>query len=222
MAALGAGTPSGAGEAALVFVTPAHVTRARAGLGVVLLLFGLLVTVVPGLAAGDAFHPGLPGGVIVTRVVPAQASATAPPSGDRSFRVSLPLVTADGETRVRQGGPAIALNQTLAFTFTFGPPPGSSLTDLVLHEPGWTAAALGLVLAPLVFVWWRRRGVPFARVVGIACSLAAGAAVGALVFESRARFSDAEGGVWWTLPLGAALMGAAFLVAPAPERRGDE
>ena len=221
MDALGAATPSGAGEAALIFVTPSHVTRARARLGVVLLLLGLLVTVVPGLAAGDAFRPGVPGAVVVTPVVPAQSSATAPPSGAVCFRT----VAADRTVRVRmvrQDGTAIALNQGVVFTFSIGPPPRSSLTDLVLHEAGWTAAALGLVVAPFLFVWWRRRGVPFARVVGIACSLAAGAAVGALVFESRARFSDAAGGVGWTMPLGAALMGAAFVVAPAPERRGDE
>jgi hypothetical protein len=210
--------PSGAGEAALTVATPSRRMRARATFAVVLLLLGLLVTVVPGLAAGDEFRRGLPGVVVVTPVVPAQSSAPAPPSGELCFRV----LTADRTVRVRNGGPAITLNQTLAFTITSGPPTGSSLTDLVLHEAGWTTAALGLVIAPLLFVWWQRRGVSFARMLGIACSLAAGAAVGALVFESRARFSDAEGGNWWTLPLGAALMGAAFVVAPAPGRRSDE
>jgi hypothetical protein len=211
--------PSGAGEAALTVATPSRRMRARARLAVVLLLLGLLVASVPGLAVGDEFlsagsfgawvridegpqGPGPPGPAPQKSPAWRWVRASPAPPHVGSF------VRFNADRRAFWSVPTV--------------PPPLSMTNLVRHEAAWTAAALALVVTPLLFAWWRRRGASFGRGVGIACSLAGGAAVGALVLEAHSRYADAQGGVWWTVPLGGALMGAAFLVAPPPTRAGDD
>lgn len=176
--------------------------RVRARFAVVLLLLGLAVASVPGLAAGDAFRPGT---VIysVSRGPFTWVAAQRPTQNAFTVDVTTPRVE---------------------HTFRIYPrsPWRSSLPDLVLHETGWTAAAVALLaLAPL-FAWWRRAGLTFGRVAGVASSAAAAASVCLLVLVPRADTFESAGGVWWTVPLGAVLMGAAFAVAPAPVPRRDD
>jgi hypothetical protein len=98
----------------------------------------------------------------------------------------------------------------------------STLCDLVAFEPGWTAAAAALLAMAPLYVWWRRSGVPFARVVGVAACVAAAAAVCVFVLVPESDHEQAIGGCWWTMPLGGLLMAAAFCVAPAPARARDD
>jgi hypothetical protein len=207
-------------DAAVSTAHPAGRTRTRAA--VALLVVGMLVASVPGLAVGDEFLSGGSLGAWVRLDDPGQGPRPAgtatwsiqPAPRWRGFRVS-PAPPEDGSF--------VRFNAVRsAFWSVPTVPPPLSMTNLVRHEAGWTAAALALVVTPLLFAWWRRRGASFGRGVGIACSLAGGAAVGALVLEAHARYGDAQGGVWWTVPLGALLMGAAFVVAPAPGRALDD
>lgn len=103
----------------------------------------------------------------------------------------------------------------------FGPfPEGTSAIDLIRSDTAWAVVAAALALVPLLFGWWRRADVGFARTAGITCAVAASASVVALV-ASIPDQSHLPVGVWWTVPLGGALMAAAFVVAPAPRRRDE-
>jgi hypothetical protein len=97
---------------------------------------------------------------------------------------------------------------------------GTSALDLVRTEVAWAAIAASLGVVSLLFGWWRRDGFPFARWAGVGCSMAAAVSVIALVASMRG-LSDVPSGNWWTVPLGGALMAAAFVVAPAPRVRDE-
>jgi hypothetical protein len=97
---------------------------------------------------------------------------------------------------------------------------GTSALDLIRSEVEWAIVAASLGLVPVLFGWWRRAGVGFARTGGVGVSVAAAASVIALVGSMRG-LSDLPAGVWWTVPLGGALMAAAFLVAPTPRVRDE-
>jgi len=206
--ATGAGSTGGA--------APTLRARIRTRVAVVLLLLGLAVAVMPGLAAGDAFRPSAWICVGSWRLPFPPTAAPSSGAAPTKYSIEGEEVTIEligGATNIRAKG-SIRIVGT-----PFG---RSSLIDLVLHEAGWTAAAVALLaLAPL-FVWWRRAALTFGRVAGIASSVAAAASVCLLVLVPRANPPEFVGGVWWTVPLGAVLMGAAFVVAPAPVPRRDD
>jgi hypothetical protein len=214
---MGAGPPSGAGDVAPVVEQAPRRTRIRARLGVVLLLLGLAVAAVPGLAAGDDFLPRSWTGTGCVQIP--LPFAGAPTTGPGPFLIR---ASGDGLSATTSAG-AITIQASGTFTITGWPFVHSSLTGLVLHEPGWTAAAIALLSMVPFYGWWRRGGLSFGRAAGVAACVAAAAGVCVLTLAAPTGSVDvAVGAVWWTVPFGAALMGAAFLVAPAPERRGDE
>ena len=98
--------------------------------------------------------------------------------------------------------------------------PGTSAEYLVRVDGGWAAVAISLALAPFLFGWWRLAGAGFLRIAGTGCAVAAGASAFAFVASMRG-VSNLPDGVWWTVPLGGALMAAAFLVAPPPRVRDE-
>ena len=198
---------------------PAGRTRLRARLGVVLLVIGLLVAAVPGLVAGNAFFP--------------RAWLRA-----GSFEIPLPLAGwSPGSTRPQmidvsgdeiqvssngsRGRETITITGNASISITGAPFAPSRLTDLVLYEPGWTAAAIAVLLGVPLYIWWRRGGLSFGRAAGVAMCVAAAAAVCLLVLVPETDGPRGRG-IWWTVPLGASLMATAFVVAPAPERRVDD
>ena len=96
-----------------------------------------------------------------------------------------------------------------------------SLFDLMRFEHAWTVAMATLALAPGVFLWWRWSGARFARVVGAACCAVACLAVCALAFTHPYFGNDNRGWTWCAVPVGGALMAAAFLAAPTPRVRDE-
>jgi hypothetical protein len=191
--------------------------RRRGRWAIVLLLIGLLAAVVPALVAGSRsrtvvylFRTG--NGSTPPRAIVMTTDSPTP----EIYRVTgddLSVDTNDGVVRIR-GSANLALTTT-------GMPPWTSVVDLVQHDAGWAAAAASIALAPLLFLWWRRAATAFVRVAGIACCAAAGVSVCALVLFRADGAPPVDGDTWWTVPLGAALMTAAFLVAPAPRVRDE-
>ena len=182
----------------------------RSRFAVLLLLLGVVAAFVPGLAAGNGFRPC---GWISkgTFLIP-----KPPVSGSGAYRI-----TGDG-ARVGGDARAIVVTGNAQITYTGVGSGRARLCDLVAYEPGWTAAAAALIAMAPLYLWWRRGGLAFARVAGIAACIAAAAAVCVFVLVPRTLFEESIGGIWWTMPLGALLMAAAFLVAPAPVRSRDD
>jgi hypothetical protein len=183
--------------------------RVRARLGVVLLLLGLVVAFVPGLAAGDRFLS-----VRWHFVVLDSPSERADAADLRRTRIAPAGVYSSG-------GPAGTAGEIEW--------PGSSLTNFVSNDTRWALAAATLLTVPLLFAWWRRSAAGFIRNAGFACSLAAAVAACAMALTHPApprnvffEVATSRSGLWWTVPFGAALMAAAFAVAPTPARPLDD
>ena len=215
MEALGTRSPSDAGEAAPVVAAASRRSRIRARLGVVLLLLGLAVAAVPGLAAGNAFLPRLwfRVGSVTTPLPLVQVKSTG--------ATAAPVLTSSGNVIVSPRLRVVATEAGAIYVITGWPSAPTSLADLVLHEPGWTAAAIALLTMVPFYAWWRRCGLSFGRIAGVATCIASAAEVCVLVLVP-APDPPVDWRVWWTVPLGAALMGAAFVVAPAPRRALDD
>jgi hypothetical protein len=96
-----------------------------------------------------------------------------------------------------------------------------SLPDLVRADASWTVAIATLAVAPALFLWWRRSPARFLRGAGVACCVAASAAVCTLALTRPYGEIGPLSWIWCTVPLGGALMAAAFLVAPAPQVRDE-
>ena len=187
--------------------------RWRVGLAVALLLVGLLGAVIPALAAGTAFLPD-------ERVYQVDGSKAIP----MSFAKSAPTPVEcrfTGETYSVGPTPGgMTINGRGRVTLSIIAP-WTSADWLVLHDARWTSVAAAFAIAPLLFLWWRRAAWSFGRVAGIACCAAGGVSVCAIVLLGRDEGSRVVGGTWWTVPLGAAVMLAAFVVAPAPRVRDE-
>jgi hypothetical protein len=167
--------------------------RRRIRWAVALLLLGFLVAFVPGLAAGDDF-------VVVT------SEWNVIEKGSRhDDHVSAPIVL---HFYVRTDGTVLRV-------------PPTSYCDLVGDDLSWATSAATLLVAPLLFLWWRRSALRFGRGAGIACCVVASAAISALVLTRADLEYMSLAWTWGTVPLGGALMVAAFLVAPAPRPRDD-
>ena len=158
---------------------------------VALLLVGLVVAFVPGLAAGDRF--------VRVRRVTIYATLQGP---------------AESEHWVDEG------DALWAWEFDNAWPEGTSACDLVRTDLGWAFVAGALAGAPALFLWWRRASLALARATGIACAIAAAVSATALA-TSLLHPWKLPPGIWWTVPVGAAVMAAAFLVAPAPQVRDE-
>lgn len=172
--------------------------RWRSRLAVALLLLGLVVAFVPGLIAGDEFLWStatrkvlFTNGKVVRTYVVDFATATPGPSGP---------------TRI------------VGLSFLIYP---TSLVELATTDIAWASSLVALGVAAGLFVWWRRTAIGFGRVVGIGSCAAAAVAVCALVLSRFDHEYVSPGWTWRTVPLGAALMAAAFVTAPAPPRRDD-
>src|SRR5262245_17053887 len=150
-------------------------TRHRIRWAIALLLLGLLGAVVPALVSGPRFLSSAAvyllddGRTVVIPALTARAAAGRP--APMFFKVTGDRVSAnvDGGVLTFTGGSTL--------TFTSGPSAWTSAADLVTHEPGWTAAAAAIALTPFLFLWWRRSAAGVARATGIACCVAASAAV---------------------------------------------
>jgi hypothetical protein len=189
-------------------------TRRRARWAVALLIIGLLGAVVPALAAGSGFLPiehiyRVEG----SRLIPLSSPGSAGPA-PMECRISGDVLA----TGVNAAGLTVRGSGEAKIMYIA---PWTSAVYLVQHDAGWAAAAAAIALAPLLFLWWRRAAVSFVRVAGLACCVAAGASVCAIVLLGQDEGSHVVGGTWWTVPVGAAVMAAAFLVAPTPRRRDD-
>jgi len=193
--------------------------RRRIRWAVALLLVGLLGAVVPALVAGPRFlssasvYPLADGRVIVI-------AGFAGRGGPGPWVPIHYQVTGDRVSAEVEGG-VLTIRARGTITVTSSPSAWTSAADLVTHEPGWTAAAVAIALTPLLFVWWRRSGAGVPRATGIACCVAASAAVCAFVLTRPANDVVSPGWVWCTVPAGAALMVAAFAVAPPPRMRDE-
>jgi MFS superfamily sulfate permease-like transporter len=174
---------------------PAPRARRRGRWAVALLLVGFVGAFVPGLVAGERFVCSDPKWDHFNYFIEDMSDATDPLVGGTSH-------------------PAFG-NLVLV------PSPPKSLLDLVQTDPSWAVAAATLLIAALLFLWWRRTSTSFVRVAGIACGMAASAAVCALVLTRPDREFLSLGWIWGTVPAGGALMAAAFLVAPAPRVRDE-
>ena len=173
--------------------------RLRARCAVALLLVGLVVAFVPGLAAGDLFLPSpFPEFDVIIRSI----------GTDRSVGTNHYGFGGVTTARVLVGAPV-----------TTWPP--TSLIGWVRADGSWAASAVSLLVAPLLFLWWRRSAIGFGRVAGIVCCLAASSVVCLMVLTNPVREIAPPGWIWRTVPLGGALMAAAFLVAPAPRVRDE-
>src|SRR5262245_2447209 len=160
---------------------------------VAMLVLGLLVALVPPLAAGDDFiYPQPEMGRIGAELVRADFGKR------RTFR----------DIHVRDDGSYVLM-------------PPRALAELVQYRGSWAAAAATLLAGPLLFLWWRRSAIGFGRVAGVACCVAASGAVCAVVLTHPAREFASAGWAWCFVPLGGAMMAAAFVAAPAPLRRDD-
>src|SRR5262245_43085643 len=176
--------------------------RRRVRWAVALLVLGLVVALVPGLGSGDHFLPSVFTDVQWDSAVPSVGGATFTLAGLNHF------------------GFRIESSASLAFD-TFPADPSTSFAGLVTTDLAWSVAAATLLVAPLLFVWWRRSAAGFVRIAGIAACVAATGAVCALVLTRRDREYLDLYSAWITVPAGAALMAAAFLVAPAPRVRDE-
>jgi hypothetical protein len=154
---------------------------------VALLVAGVVVAFVPGLAAGERF------------LYPSPPLVHLGPRPRPPFLISSGLVP-DG----------------LIVKF-----PPTSLVELVRTDAAWAIAAATLLASPLLFLWWRSSAIGFGRVAGVACCVAAAAAACVLVINRWEFEYFKPGWIWMSVPLGAALMAAAFLVAPAPRVRDE-
>jgi hypothetical protein len=96
-----------------------------------------------------------------------------------------------------------------------------SLIELVRYETGWAVAIGTLLGAPPLFVWWRRSAAAFVRATGALCCAAASLAVCLLALTHPLMEGLTRSWIWCAVPLGGALMAAAFLVAPPPRPRDD-
>lgn len=204
-----------AGDVAVDDAPPRRrVTRPR--IAVVLLLLGVVVAFVPGLMAGSSFRPcaWIASGSINLPLAPLQ-----PMSGGATPQSY--VITGD-DVKLSGSGSTFSVRASGGVVI-FGLPIGrSTLCDLVAFEPGWTAAAAALLAMAPLYLWWRRGGLPFARFIGFAACVASAAAVCVFVLVPRSTHEQSVGGIWWTMPLGALLMAAAFLVAPAPVRSRED
>jgi hypothetical protein len=98
----------------------------------------------------------------------------------------------------------------------------SSLLTIARNELPWAVSVATLLVAPLLFVWWRRSAIGFGRTAGATTSVAAAGAVCAHVLTRSVDEHVSLDPMWWTtFPAGAALMAIAFLVAPAPRVRDE-
>jgi len=187
-----------------------------------LLLVGLAVAVAPGLTAGQDFAPRSPRRVFSSFAsIRVQVAATPVGAGTAKPVVWFHTVRAPDSSAPAAGSVGPAAAQPFSLTY-FWQPLSPTAVDLVQSDAGWAAAAVSIALAPFLFLWWRRAGTSFGRIAGIACGAVASAAVCSLVLVPREGTAAVVGGVWWTVPLGGALMCAAFLVAPAPSPMRDD
>ncbi len=193
-------------------MAPALRARVPARVALALLLIGLFIAFVPGLAAGNGFMPRAwvsSGSIqIALPMASGQSQRFATATGDE-----LTIDTTGGVLTIRG---KTSINLTGSW---FAP---SSLTDLALAEPGWAAAVAALLAMAPLYAWWRRGSLSFGRVLGAATGVVAAAAVCAMAIDSAHDLSTVTSGEWWTVPLGALLMGAAFVVAPEPVRRSED
>ena len=160
---------------------------------VALLVLGVFAAFVPGLVAGDRFV-SLEYDRTAMQETVLLWDRVQPAPGSHDVFVPVEVIIPDGVT---------------------------SLTGIASRDAAWAIGIVTLLFAPFLFVWWRRSAVGFGRVAGAVCCAAAGCEFSALVLTRLRDDCWSVGGIWWTVPLGAALMGAAFLVAPAPRRRDD-
>ena len=178
---------------------------------VAVLLLGLVVALVPGLAAGEGF----------VRAVDFRIHLSLPQPGE---------FVSDGWVEVagpNEAGGSFSF-ETTPYSSTKPPPNvtlvqicGTRASTLVRDELSWTAAAAALAIAPLLFAWWRFGNPSFGRTAGVACAVVASLTVCVLVSRMADTSWTFPAGVWWTVPAGGALMAAAFVVAPTPRRRDE-
>jgi hypothetical protein len=175
--------------------------RRRGRWAVTLLLLGLVVAFVPGLAAGDRSVPTSSGTWDVAVFGVASGTHSFAPVGSNHF------------------GLRSAAERTT--TIVDDSYPLASLSELVRGSVAWAVSAATLLLAPLLFLWWRRSATGFGRAAGVASCFAAAGAVCALVLTRPDCEFVSPAAIWCFVPLGGALMAAAFLVAPPPRVRDE-
>jgi hypothetical protein len=191
--------------------------RRRIRWAVALLLLGLLGAAIPPLVAGSGSRT-----VVYLFTTGNRPTAASPVVLTTDLQPSEVLRVTGDDVFVDTKGGVLNVRGGAQFTITTsGVPRWTSVVDLVQHDAGWAAAAVSIALAPFLFLWWRRSATTFVRVAGIACCAAAGLSVCALVLFGPDGAPPADARTWWTVPVGAALMAAAFLVAPPPSRRDD-
>lgn len=181
------------GETGAVARDAGRAGRVRMRVAVAVMVVGAVVAFAPGLAAGDRFVSVMPIWFNPSRW------------DDRK----------DGLVWTEISG-----RFDFSWPHRFEPLRGTSAVDLARLDSSWTIVAATLALVPALFVWWRRANFAFARAAGVACAVVASAAVVVLV-KSMPGLSKLPGGAWWTVPVGGALMAAAFVVAPAPRVRDE-
>lgn len=183
--------------------------RRRLGRAVALLVIGLLVAFVPALVAGDRFL-----------LDPYQASIAAWDQAIPSSANATLTYGTVGTSHYGFGGTSSEASVSAdTFVVNFGPP--TSLSDLVSSDIAWAIPAATLLLVPGLFLWWRRSAVTFGRIAGAASAIAASSVVCALVLTRDWNEFVPPGWIWVSVPLGGALMAAAFVVAPAPRVRDE-
>jgi hypothetical protein len=176
--------------------------RRRICWAVALVLLGFLVAFVPGLLSGDEFVPRRP----------TSTDWYSRPLSNTSFAAT-PAETS-------HAGSGVARTFVIrSLTIVIDPP--TSLVGLATTDLSWAVAAATLLVAPLLFLWWRRSATGFGRAAGVASCFAAAGAVCALVLTRPDCEVVSPAAIWCMVPLGGALMGAAFLLAPAPRVRDE-
>ena len=181
--------------------------RRRARCAVAVLLIGLVVAFVPGLAAEQHF----------VRAVETFA-CLQPGPGSPTYRW-VELDAPDEQGGRASTAPVYTWNGIQPVQLV--PIWGTSALELVRRELGWAAAAATLAIIPLLFACWRFGNASFGRSAGVACAAVACISVCVLVGRMTDSSRLLPGGFWWTVPVGGALMAAAFLVAPPPRPRDD-
>jgi len=178
--------------------------RRRGRWAVALLLLGLVVALVPGLVAGDEFLGAEINGdwdVSIRGVANGTFTFVGPGTNHAGFG----------------GRPT----HTVLTTDAFRTPLADSLVDSVRTDLSWAGSLASLIVAPLLFLWWRRSAIRFGRIVGAACCVATSTVVCVTLLTHPMYEFATLGRVWLTVPLGGALMAAAFVVAPAPRVRHE-
>ena len=169
--------------------------KQRALGAIALLLLGVFVAFLPAIVAGDEF--------LRPEVDPAWVASWMQHASITEVRGS--------------GGMRAVVETNVPIFLPSGP---TSLVGLATTDVSWAVVVVSLLVAPGLFVAWRRSAITFGRVAGVACCVAATTAVCAIVQGQRDE-SLLFGARWCTVPIGGALMAAAFLVAPPPRRRDE-